>query len=257
MLSKGEFVDFRYVDGAPQWLVTRFNEFGQEYAGLPLDQALLAAVVHLVADFCSAKSLPVPGFGTLAHAPSRAIRKLVADMYAGGFNLRHVMVQGIGVACCEVLIRVYHWLRTRDKEHPPEALRGKLHKMLLLTHGTAAAVNIGKVIVTGNPCLINLPMIVRVLTLVWSVAMDRIELTHRAVTKANMAVLRTKLELMKTAIVMEKAMVCTGQIDRFINKTTAEIAIVYDDLEREAIEGVAELRRLSLPANLLPGGANP
>jgi hypothetical protein len=255
MLSKGKFVDFGYPDGSLQPVVSRLNECKQEYASLPPGQAVLAALVHLTADFCSAKSLPVPGFGVLAHAPSRTIRKLVADMYAGGFNLRHVMVQGIGVACCEILVRVYHWLRTRKDDHSSEAVRWKLHKMLLLTHGTSAAVNIGKVVITGNPCLINLPMIVRVLTLVWSVARDRIELTHRAVTKANMVVLKTKLELMRTAIIMEKAMLCTGQIDRFINRTTGEIAIVYDDLERDAIEGVAELRRLSLPANNLPGGA--
>lgn len=242
MLAKGEFVDFRYVECAPQWIISRLNQNGMPYASMPPDQAALAAIIHMVADFFAAKSLPVPGFGILAHVPVRSIRKLVADMYAEGFNLRHVMVQGLGPLACEVALRVYHWIRLRGTPFSKEARKHKLNKMLLLTHGAATCVNLGKVIILQNPCLLNLPMIVRTLTLTYPVITEEMEIAHRAKTKAQMAVLRTKLQTLRTAVLLEDAICYAATADQILHSQDEEIRLLVEQTEANRQRGSARLR---------------
>jgi|GEM_PF-2421323 len=216
MLYKGEFIDGYYEAGNFDWVFSALNQKGTAYAAIPLDQAVMCYIVHMAADFFSAKSLPVPGFGLLAHLPDRDIRKAVADMYSEGFNLRHTMVQGIPVVTAEALIRIYAWLRSRNTEASAEAKRFKRDRLLLLTHTVATMLNIGKVAITQNPVTINLPMIIRVMVLAWKVAKEESSLSHRAITKANLAVLRSKCQMLQTFLLLDQANFYSSQaVDMF------------------------------------------
>jgi hypothetical protein len=217
MLCKGKFIDGYFEDGAFKWIISTFNQFGTEYAGMPLDQAIISYVIHMVADFFSSKSLPVPGMGMLAHFPNRDIRKLVSDMYSNGFNLRHIIIQGIPVLSAEILIRIFVGIKYwKNTEHTKNMIKNKQNKMLLLSHSCATVVNIGKVIITKNPTLINLPMILRVINLAWKVVKDEIDITHRAIEKINLNTLKNKLELEKTLILLDETVYYTGEIDKII-----------------------------------------
>lgn len=200
------------IGGLPlgTWRIDKVSE------GMPLPNAIVAYLVHMVADFCSASSLPVPFFPILATLGSKDVERILTDMYSKGYNLRHMFVQAFPVALVEVLMRIYNYARTRDLEASSEARDGKLNKLLLMAHGLAEMVNIGKVVICKDPTLINLPMLLRVISLVWSVVKDEANVTHRASVKANLAVIRTKYQTIQTAILLDKSIFYTREICQFV-----------------------------------------
>ena len=211
MLTQGKFIDGYYDDGAYQTVMSALNQDGNEYAQMPFDQAVLAYLTHMGADFFSTKSIPVPGFGLLAHLPDRDVRKFVLDAYSEGFNLRHVMVQGLPVAITEIVIRLYCWLQSRTKDISSEAKKHKRDKMLLVCHTMALLVNTGKVVIMQDPTSINLPMLLRVISLTWSVVKQSSSLSHNAIAKVNISVVKTKLEELKTLIILDQAIFYSDQ----------------------------------------------
>jgi len=233
MLCKGQFIDGYYQNGNMNWVLSSFNQFEKQYPGMTLEQAILAYITHMFADFFSSKSLPVPGFGILAHFPNRDIRKLVNNMYSDGFNLRHMAVQGIPVLAAEILMRIYFYIRNFKEDLPIEAKKHKLNKMLLLSHGIATSVNIGKVIITENPAAINLPMLIRVITLVWSVLKEEINLMHRKKIKIEAGVLKNKYENMKTLILLDKAICYTSNTNKYLNLQKEEFDKLFYENENK------------------------
>jgi hypothetical protein len=51
MLCSGKFLDGYYEDGVFQFIITSLNQYGNEYAAMSLDEALVAYFTHMVADF--------------------------------------------------------------------------------------------------------------------------------------------------------------------------------------------------------------
>lgn len=96
------------------------------------------------------------------------LRSLAPD---GGYNLRHVLGQGLTTGVTQLVVWLYDVLRyrlpaflaARRGEVPPtESVPGlRLHEMLAVAHTTVAAVNVGKVAVTQNPLLLNLPQVMK------------------------------------------------------------------------------------------------
>jgi hypothetical protein len=219
-MCAGRFMDGGYVNGSYQKVHSILNAAGNAYESLPIVEAVVAYAIHMLADFFSSKGLPVPGFVGLAHLPNREIRKIVADMYSDGFNLRHVLASNTSALLpTEILVRGYIHVRYKDSTYPKTASILKRDKMLLLIHSTATAVNLGKVIITKNPALINLPMILRAMQLVWSVARDDSRLTNKAIVKTQMSSIRSKLETARTLILLDKSVYYTKEIDRIILQT--------------------------------------
>lgn len=240
-LCNGQFIDGYYQDGRFNWVYSKLNQYGSEYVGLPPDQAIMAYLSHMFADFFSSKSLPVPGFGVLAHMPSRDIRVMVNKMYADGFNLRHMLVQGVPVVVAEILVRLFFYFRNRSVDADDAAKKHKLNKMLLMTHTLAALVNIGKVYFTNNPTAINLPMLLRVIWLTWSVLREEMEVSHRAKIKINYGVIKNKYETMQTLVMLDQAIYYTREIDKFIVRKNDEFVIAFDDNEKDIESGFGEI----------------
>jgi hypothetical protein len=241
MLCKGEFIDGYFEDSAFIWVKSLFNQYGNQYVGMPLDQSIIAYITHMIADFFSSKSLPIPGMGILAHFPNRDIRILVNDMYSNGFNLRHMIIQGIPVLTTEILIRIFNGIKYwKNTEFTKEMIKHKQNKMLLISHGCATAVNIGKVIITKNPTLINLPMITRVIKLAWDVIKEEANITHKSIEKINMGALKNKLELKKTLILLDKTVYYTNEMDRLISNSRHEYNIIKEEnhlMEKKLLKG--------------------
>jgi hypothetical protein len=151
-------------------------------------------------------------------------------MYSNGFNLRHMVVQGIPVLTTEILIRLYNSIKYwENTEFSKEMIKHKQNKMLLISHTCATAVNIGKVIITKNPTLLNLPMILRVIKLALDVISEEINITQKAIVKVNMGVLKNKLELKKTLILLDKTVYYTSEINRLIINSEDE----YNQIKQE------------------------
>lgn len=228
MLSQGVFIDGYYEGGSFKWIITQFNQYGNKYPKMSLDKAIISYLMHMFADFCSSMSLPVPGFGLLAHMPNRELRQLVDRMYNDGFNMRHMAVQGLPVLSTEILMRIYFYFRYKDSGEPKEASKHKLRQMLLMSHSVALLVNIGKVIITKNITSINLPMIMRVLHLAFSVFKEEMELTHKAKVKAELGVLRGKWKTLETLVILDEALYYTTEIERYIVKDRNEFLFNFE-----------------------------
>jgi len=137
------------------------------YDSISWEKAILINLLHLLKDFCTAKSLPLPGMTILASLHNDKMPKFAEQLYDNGVNVRTMSAQAISVAVIELTIRVYHFLRLYGQAVDKELRDEKLRKMLLLSHSIAATFNIGKVIVTKNPFLLNTAQFVLILKYVY------------------------------------------------------------------------------------------
>ncbi|MEK5357917.1 hypothetical protein [Paenibacillus sp. FSL L8-0709] len=228
MLYSGKFIDGGYVDGSFKWIISQVNQKGNAYATLEPGEAVISYFLHMIADFFSAKSLPIPGFSLLTHFPQSDVRKFSQDLYKDGLNIRNLLLQGIPVATTELIIWIYNSLRYKDSTYSKEAIKNKKEKLLLISHGIATAVNIGKVIITKNPTSLNLIMIIRTVQLVWKVIKYEGDIKNKAKEKINLSIIKNQLEVMQTLILLDDALYYTSQIDEFIKKSKDQFQQNYD-----------------------------
>lgn len=267
MLTKGEFIDGTYHKNAFEWVKTALNQNGKEYASLNFGESLIAYFTHMIADFFSTKSLPIPGFSLLTHMPNREIRLFAKRLYSNGFNLRNLVMQGVPVLVVELITWIYTELRHKDSEYTKEQVSAKKDTMLLLSHGIATAVNAGKVIINVlvSPTAakkvkaltsINLPMVIRTVTLVWSAVSREIKKNNDRKALIYSSVLKTELEMEKTLILLEECVYYTSEIRRLI----AERKQAFDETNERRIDTLnsenAELRSLLEEIKTVNGGDN-
>lgn len=143
-------------------------------------------------------------------------------------NIRNLLLQGIPVATTELIIWIYNSLRYKDSTYSKEAIKNKKEKLLLISHGIATAVNIGKVIITKNPTSLNLIMIIRTVQLVWKVIKYEGDIKNKAKEKINLSIIKNQLEVMQTLILLDDALYYTSQIDEFIKKSKDQFQQNYD-----------------------------
>lgn len=241
MLCSGKFIDGYYEDEAFKMILTKLNQNGTAYTQLSLDEAIVAYVTHMVADFFSAKSLPIPGFSLLTHFPQRDIRKFANDLYKDGLNIRNLAIQGVPVATTEVLIWIYNSLRYKDSQYSKEAIKNKKEKLLLMSHGVAMSVNIGKVIITENPTSLNLVMIIRVINLIWNVTKYKTDINNKAIEKSNLSVLKNQLETMDTFILLDQSIYHTKEVAKLISEMKSNFDETNINRNKNLNEGFNEL----------------
>lgn len=241
MISQGKFIDGYYENGKFIPIITGENQYGTPYETMSLGQAMLEYVLHMLADLCSNKSLPIPGFSLLTHAPNREIRKLANDLYHDGLNMRNLFMQAVPVATVELIMWIYTHLKYHKSDYSKEQIKNKKEKMLLLTHGISTAVNVGKVIITKNPTSLNLVMIMRTVQLVWKVLKHEIELNHQSIRKVNLGVLKNKLETAETLILLDETIYYTKQIDQLIANMKQEFDQINFKRQKNLSDGFSEL----------------
>ena len=155
-----------FIDSKGAWRVIP----GPPYAERGVLEALATVVAHGLSDVFTAKGLPPPflsalqtlkvdsGFTLREDGDPVSVPNLVRYMYSNGYDLRHFATMAIVPAVADLLIRIYHFLRTHE---PAEGLgnrgRLKLSQMLTLTHGLLASGNIVKTALYGwNPTALNM-----------------------------------------------------------------------------------------------------
>ena len=237
----GVFRDAGFIDGVKIAVESSINQYGNPYVKLTWLQSIWNYVVHMFADFFSNKGLPVPGSSLLSHSNNRELRKFAADMYADGFNLRTELLKGITVLIPELIVRMVSYLRYKESNYSKEAKK-KLHLMLLLTHGVSSLVNVGKVIITENPVSINIPMLLRTVTLAWQCFKDQINFNQRVITKEYWEQYKLQLEGYKTLIIVTDGVYETSNYQRLFLALKAE----YDRKVQERIKQASEITRLRI-----------
>ncbi len=172
--KNGIFEAVGYRDGVKIHVLSAVNQNGTEYETMTLVAAIIEYFHHMIADFLSNNSLPFPGYSFFREADNRKTRKLAADMYAAGFNLKNVIIQAASTIAIEIIIRIYfsiqsvkHYSESVEiaedysnweaiKQFVRPANKDKLHEMLLVAHAIVTAVNIGKIVITKDVSSINI-----------------------------------------------------------------------------------------------------
>lgn len=218
-ISSGTFIDCTFTkSGAYKWIITTVNQNGTPYDSCNVFVAVLKYLKHMLADFCSSTSLPIPGFSILTHCPDRDVEAFAMKLYKNGMNLRTMLMGGIPVGMVEILMRVYIHMRYKNSDYTESQQTHKLNKMLLLTHGITSAVNVGKVVISKNPARLNIILIARTCNLVWNVVSEELKMTNRAMGKAEMGVIKARVESLNTLILLDKTIYETAHYDRLIAK---------------------------------------
>ena len=204
-LKTGQFNDGYFVGNIYHKVTeTAHHATGATYATMQTGEAIIAYFTHMAADFFSKTSLPIPGFSLLTHFPQEEIRNFAKQLYADGLNLRNLLMQGAPVAAVEFGAWLYTALRYSKEEYTKEQAKNKREKLLLLSHGVATAVNIGKVVITKEITSLNLPMIIRTVSLVFRVLKKDFAKTGAVYKKVELSTLKNRFEGIKTLILAEK-----------------------------------------------------
>jgi len=157
----------RFMEGVRQTMGGGYKGISSGFAGevvkqfadydpVSLEKAILINALHLIKDFCTTKSLPLPGMTVLANLNNNKMPDFVEKLYCDyGVNLRTMAGQAISISVIEITIRLYNYLRYLNEEIDKDLKDEKLKKMLLLSHCIAGSINIGKVVVTKNPFMLN------------------------------------------------------------------------------------------------------
>nr|WP_144925380.1 hypothetical protein [Paenibacillus bovis] len=185
-----------------------------------LKLAIILAL-HLYKDYCSARSLPIPGSTLLANLNGNQmpefVDKLTNEME---YNLRTVNGKLLSIFSIEVIIGLYSFIVKRTemgKTYTAEQHKEKKNNLLLMSHSIALLFNTGKVAVTKNPAFINFAQIIRIVKLAWNGIKATTDRNHMAVEKTNLSVLKTQMEQLQTLVLLDESIYYTKQIDRIIN----------------------------------------
>lgn len=225
-ISSGQFIDCSFTkSGKYEVIVSQITHRGGDYESCNVFIATFKLIKHLLADFFSATSLPIPGFSILTHWPDRDVEAFAMKLYKNGLNLRTMLLGGIPVGLVEIIMRIYAHCQYLGSKYTEEQKAHKLNKMLLIAHGITSAINVGKVIITKNPARLNIILIARTCNLIWKEIREEIELTNKALTKYEMGVLKNRIESMQTLILLDKTMHQIFRHDK-------QMQIIYDKLLR-------------------------
>ena len=224
-ISSGKFIDLKLLQdkkdtkGLLKWLVTSdTNQKGTEYEGCNLFVAVVKYLCHMMADFFSRNSLPIPGMSLLTRVEDSKLDRFARNLYAHGMNMRTLVLQGIPVGITELLMSLYIWLRSENntEDFSEAAWEHKKHKLLLISHGITTAVNVGKVVLTEAPWRLNLVVIARTFQLLWRVIADEAKLTNRHIEKLDAGILKARIESCKTLVLLDRVAYETNNVERMV-----------------------------------------
>ena len=180
--QQGKFVGIKYdADGVAHKVISYVNQNGKPYEQLPIIEAIARYAKHMFADLLSKNSLPFPGSSFLIESNSQELRSFAVDMYTNGFNLKNIMIQSLSTSAIEIIVRIYFSIQSvrkykervnvaedysnweAVKEFFTPTNKDKLMEMLLVSHATVTAANIGKVVIKKAPWELNITEITSVI----------------------------------------------------------------------------------------------
>lgn len=240
-ISSGKFIDCSFMkDGRYKWIVESVNQNGNPYDSCSVFVAIVRYLVHMLADFCSSASLPIPGFSLLTHFPDRDVEAFAMKLYRNGMNLRTMAMQGVPVAMTELLMSLYVWMRSQGGEgkFSETAWEHKKHKLLLISHGITTAVNVGKVVIAHAPWRLNLVVIARTFQLTWKVVGEATQITNNHILKLDEQILRARIESSQTLVLLDGLLYETDNL----NQLTDELSRRMAASDRERKDQLSELK---------------
>lgn len=246
-ICTGKFVDCAFTkDGKYKLIISETNQNGTPYDSCNAFVGIVKYLVHMLADFCSSSSLPIPGWSLLTHFPNRDIEAFALKLYRNGMNLRTLAMQSVPVGVTELLMSVYVWVRSKNDAagYADEAWDRKKDKLLLVSHGIVEAIDVGKVIITRSPWRLNLVGIVRTFQLAWTVTGEATKLTNNHVLKLDLQIFRTRIESAKTLVLLDELFHETDNLELVADELRKRVKASEAACQAKASELKAESSRL-------------
>lgn len=135
-----------------------------DYNNIDPTKAVAILFVHLFKDFFTSRFLPLPGVTYLANLNGNKMPEFIEELHLDhDFNLRVLTGQILSVTAIEVILRVYLKFKYFRTKEASELIDDKKAKMLLCSHSIAMLFNIGKVVVTKNPFMLNIPQLMKII----------------------------------------------------------------------------------------------
>ena len=156
--ADGEFRGVGWSYGKPFDIISKANQYGKAYPTMDWTAAFVRTSVHLIADFFSTHSIPMPFSSVVYENAPREMRLFVHDLYKGGFNFRHVAIGGLQVLLSYLAIEVWLWLQYGFKQRKTEAVRLKRYEMRLAVMGILTSGNLAGALICQNPFQLNPPV---------------------------------------------------------------------------------------------------
>jgi len=180
-------------------------------------KAIIVLLLHLYKDFWTVRSLPIPGSTLIANLNNNQMPERLEEITNDKeVNLRMLSGQALSIALNEIIPWLYLKIKYH-KEDIPQIMRDeKLTKMKLIGHSVSLLFNVGKVVTTQNPLLLNYGQIIRILTLAIKAIVSKADMKNKAKIKAGLQIHKNKLELLETMLITEKALVYTYDINRYV-----------------------------------------
>jgi len=180
-------------------------------------KAIIVLVLHLYKDFWTARSLPIPGSTLIAELNNNSMPEWLDEITNDKeVNLRMLSGQAFSIAINEIIPWLYLKIKYRHEDIANSMRVEKLTKMKLIGHSVSLLFNVGKVVTTQNPLLLNYGQIVRILTLAIKAIVSEADMKNKAKIKAGLQIHKNKLELLETMLITEKALVYTYDINRYV-----------------------------------------
>jgi hypothetical protein len=128
----------------------------------PADAAVVL-ILHLIGDFFSAMSLPIPGRTKIAESDVQQVVKDVFDEYRSGGNLRKLVSEFLsniaGAVLIPIVLRLYRYVRIAIEKRsvPKLSLKndGKFHLLARNAQTISFTISIGRAAFTQNPLALN------------------------------------------------------------------------------------------------------
>jgi hypothetical protein len=203
-------------------------------------KAIIVLALHLYKDFWTARSLPIPGSTLIAELNNNTmpewLDKITNDKE---FNLRMLSGQALSIGINELIPWLYLKIKYHNENIPNIMFVEKLTKMKLIGHTVSLLFNVGKVITTQNPLLLNYGQIIRILTLAVKAIVSEADMKNKAKIKVGLQVHKNKLELLETMLITEKALVYTYDANIYVVNGMLQLEDKIESSRSEREAGLA------------------
>jgi len=209
-------------------------------------KAVIVLALHWYKDYWSSRSLPIPGSTWIAHINGDVMPEWLDEATnQKDFNLRTLSAQALSVAVIEVMIGIHMAVRGRGykSEYSDAQIAYKKQKMLLASHAVGMAFNLGKIYATGNPYYLNMPQVLRIAKLAFSVVAENSRQTHKAKESAMLSQIRTQLQLQKTLMILSDACYIENELLASAELNLAKARQVSASNEARTSLVIAEMRK--------------
>lgn len=199
------------------------------YESIAWEKAVLINVLHLFKDFFTTKSLPIPGMSILANLNNNKMPEFAEKLYDNGVNVRTMTAQAISITVIEISIRVFNFFKNYNKDIDSKLLEEKLQKMLLLSHSIAATFNLGKVVLTKNPFLLNTPQFILIFKYVIQLIKKQLDNYQKRIENKKYQIVRSSQYMNYSTIIVHEFSNIESIYFEFI-KTNEELITKYNAL---------------------------